>query len=103
MESKKCCFCGAPIIKWHWNNPEPLNSEFDTVCCDECNNNYVIPVRRVVWPPFVTKNEYNKLVQCFQSLELNQLRELLSQYKHPLTPGEYQSLVQRLRDRGLDL
>lgn len=46
MEFEKegtCSLCGGQYIRWG-NNPDPL-LPFEKRCCDECNNNKVIPAR----------------------------------------------------------
>lgn len=41
-----CCICHKKRYGWG-NNPYPLcdASDYESRCCDECNNNYVIPER----------------------------------------------------------
>ncbi len=39
---RNCCICGKPF-DGRGNNPKPI--ETDGVCCDECNNNLVLPSR----------------------------------------------------------
>lgn len=39
---RPCCICGKPF-DGRGNNPKPI--ETNGVCCDECNNNLVIPRR----------------------------------------------------------
>ncbi len=41
---KKCCICGKKFTGWG-NNPAPVKLKGE--CCDECNNDYVIPARLV--------------------------------------------------------
>ena len=41
-ETKKCCICKKEF-KGYGNNPEPIKTK--GVCCDECNENKVIPSR----------------------------------------------------------
>ena len=44
--SEPCCFCGkimTDIFTTH--NPSPLNNEESAVCCDNCANKFVRPVR----------------------------------------------------------
>lgn len=42
----RCSICGKPIAKYG-NNPFPLcnRDDMDNVCCDECNDTYVISAR----------------------------------------------------------
>ena len=41
----KCCICGREI-EGYGNNPHPVYADdFDARCCDECNDNVVIPLR----------------------------------------------------------
>ena len=42
MEIKKCCICGKEFEGWG-NNPWPYKHEGE--CCDDCNLQYVIPMR----------------------------------------------------------
>lgn len=46
MTNFKCCLCGKDTAGWG-NNPYPLCDEkdFESRCCDECNDTYVIPAR----------------------------------------------------------
>jgi hypothetical protein len=41
-----CSLCGR---EWsgYGNNPEPL-AQFEERCCDDCNDAYVIPARRLI-------------------------------------------------------
>lgn len=47
-----CCICGKQFTGWG-NNPDPVTDENgnlfpeDARCCDECNDNVVIPTRLV--------------------------------------------------------
>lgn len=43
-KNKKCCICGKHFPGWG-NSPWPVNTDNNTVCCDECNENVVIPAR----------------------------------------------------------
>lgn len=42
----KCNLCGKEIVGFG-NNPYPLcnDDDFESRCCDDCNNNYVIGAR----------------------------------------------------------
>ena len=40
---KKCSLCGKSF-KGMGNNPMPLR-EYTARCCDDCNNDFVIPLR----------------------------------------------------------
>ena len=42
MEEHICCLCGKRF-KGYGNNPDPVKKE--GLCCDECNEKIVIPVR----------------------------------------------------------
>lgn len=46
MEKFKCCICGREF-EGFGNNPYPLcdKDDFESRCCDECDNLYVIPAR----------------------------------------------------------
>lgn len=41
---KKCYFCDAVIPAGHGNNPDPLNTKPDAVCCSDCDK-FVILAR----------------------------------------------------------
>lgn len=49
---KICCICGKKFEGWG-NNPDPVTDEngnlfpVDARCCDECNDEYVIPARLI--------------------------------------------------------
>lgn len=43
---KKCCFCGRTFYGWG-NNPAPVNNDEEARCCNECNNDVVIPARLI--------------------------------------------------------
>lgn len=43
---KKCCICGKPF-EGFGNNPEPIKSSGR--CCDECNENVVLPERLAIY------------------------------------------------------
>ena len=51
-EKKICCICGKEFTGWG-NNPDPITDAdgnlFDEndCCCDDCNNNVVIPARLI--------------------------------------------------------
>lgn len=42
---KNCCLCGDEICFLEWNNPDPVVTDPDAVCCPKCNAKYVIPAR----------------------------------------------------------
>jgi len=45
MEKFKCCLCEKEV-EGFGNNPDPLgNGTEDEECCDECNQEKVIPAR----------------------------------------------------------
>lgn len=39
-----CSICGKTFYGWG-NNPYPVTKGEDDKCCDDCNNEYVIPMR----------------------------------------------------------
>jgi len=43
-ETHTCCICGDEFVGYG-NNPEPVKSFDDGVCCDACNIKFVIPAR----------------------------------------------------------
>ena len=40
-----CCLCGGKYNRGG-HNPEPVDNRNDSRCCQNCNSNIVIPVRR---------------------------------------------------------
>jgi hypothetical protein len=44
----RCCLCGKVIPTWGSKNPDPLRSDSDQRCCDECFTEKVIPARQVM-------------------------------------------------------
>ena len=40
----RCCICGR-TFKGCGNNPWPVVKDADAVCCDQCNDDKVIPAR----------------------------------------------------------
>ena len=44
----RCCLCGKVIPTWGSKNPDPLRSDSDQRCCDECFSEKVIPARAVM-------------------------------------------------------
>ena len=51
-DTQHCCFCGKPVI-YHYNGNDPrpikVNGVKNPICCDTCNNKFVIPTRMEVW------------------------------------------------------
>jgi len=43
-DDKVCCICGRKIRVWG-NDPWPLNTDEDAVCCDECDMSVVLAAR----------------------------------------------------------
>lgn len=43
-EIRRCCICGDKFYGWG-NNPAPVNIREGARCCNECNENVVIPAR----------------------------------------------------------
>ena len=39
-----CCFCGKTFNDWG-NNPYPACEDENARCCDDCNNEVVLPAR----------------------------------------------------------
>ena len=39
-----CCICNKTVQEYG-NNPEPINNDEYTKCCDDCNGMYVVPAR----------------------------------------------------------
>ena len=45
MKNPKCCICGKECENEWGNNPWPIDKDENARCCNECNDNYVIPAR----------------------------------------------------------
>lgn len=58
MEKKKmkCCICGKSFYG-NGNNAYPLMRNRENKCCNECNNDYIIPLRMI---EILAKKEQNK-------------------------------------------
>ena len=58
MEKKKmkCCICGKSFYG-NGNNAYPLMRNRENKCCNECNNDYIIPLRMI---EILAKKERNK-------------------------------------------
>jgi len=39
-----CCICGK-LISGYGNNPWPISFDPNSECCDDCNDQFVIPAR----------------------------------------------------------
>lgn len=75
-----CCFCGKELEKRiDAHNPEPLNSNEGTVCCLRCNNELVGPVRKILWRPWVTKEDEAEFLRRFKIMSLDELYGLLKE------------------------
>ena len=104
MEEKKCCFCGRKLTKAvQCNNPEPLCSDFGTVCCASCDRTLVSPSRRVLWRYWVDKETEKKILAYFQSLSLEELRDILPTDSYMIDPAEWKEYAAQLRDRGVEI
>lgn len=47
-ETKQCCFCGRTIDLLFQADPKPACSDIGAVCCFECENRIVVPVRELI-------------------------------------------------------
>lgn len=52
----KCCICGKSFYG-NGNNAYPLMKNRENKCCNECNNDYIIPLRMI---EILAKKERNK-------------------------------------------
>ena len=43
----QCCFCGKELEIKDQHDPRPLRKNEN--CCIDCNSQYVIPIRMIVW------------------------------------------------------
>jgi hydrogenase maturation factor HypF (carbamoyltransferase family) len=43
-DPKLCGICDKPFTEWG-NNPWPILNHANAVCCDSCNDKFVIPAR----------------------------------------------------------
>lgn len=87
MPIRKCCFCGKEITeKWDYHNADPIvapdENGFYEGCCSDCNERYVKPARRVLWPPvpYLSERERKKLdrlIPYVQRMSVDELREAL--------------------------
>lgn len=104
MEEIKCCFCGRKLPKAvQRNNPEPLCSDFGTVCCASCDKTLVIPTRRVLWRYWVDKEQEQKILAYFKSLPVEELRDILPQNSFMIDPAEWKEYIERLKNRGAEI
>ena len=46
LEKQTCCICGCDFYDWTGNNPDPVVTDPDAVCCYTCNLYFVIPMRQ---------------------------------------------------------
>ena len=57
-----CCICGKAIEGRHGHNPEPVADRKMAIhgagCCADCNDLFVVPVRKLVWTPQAQKFGY---------------------------------------------
>lgn len=80
-ETKICCICGKEFKGWG-NNPWPVKE--DGVCCDECNQNEVIPAR-------LEKSNLNDSLSEEQDGKI--IKELLKEIKHGDIDASWGSLT----------
>ncbi len=45
MQKFTCCICGCDFYDWTGNNPAPVVTDEEAVCCDACNLRFVVPAR----------------------------------------------------------
>ena len=47
-EAKKCCFCGQTMSLFFQADPKPVCTDPDAVCCPDCEDTIVIPVKELI-------------------------------------------------------
>ena len=95
--SVKCCFCDRELPnRYDRHNPEPLNQDPPTVCCAECNKDYVVPVRHIVWRSWVTNEERRQVLDYFQSMSLEELKTCLLKNNMINNFEDYQAFLKTL-------
>lgn len=96
MEKLKCCFCGKELNDIReCNNPSPLSSQRDDVCCGFCDRTLVIPFRTVLWHPWVTENMAKKIIKYFGELSADELRDVLPK-RMIINKDEWDEYIQQL-------
>lgn len=71
----KCAICGQEI-KDYGNNPYPVRTAEDAICCDDCNAEFVLPVRIMLIGAEPERVEI--IAQNLNKHTLSELRELLT-------------------------
>ena len=71
----KCAICGQEI-KDYGNNPYPVRIAEDARCCDDCNSEFVLPVRIMTMGAEPERVEI--IAQNLNKHTLGELRELLA-------------------------
>lgn len=84
-ESHACCLCGKQYMGWG-NNPEPIKG-YPGRCCNECNNDLVIPWRirygrntEPLWLRFGLGKTRSERVECAHPFHDGPVDEYLSRY-----------------------
>lgn len=73
-----CCFCGKELEKQiDAHNPEPIWYHTEHVCCLDCDKKFVIPIRQILWKPWVTKEDEAEFVRRFKLMSTGALYKLL--------------------------
>ena len=86
----RCCLCGKVIPTWGSKNPDPLRSDPDQRCCDECFTEKVIPARQVMVGQREEKMKKItvSLSEEFELWKLKRIRDSFNQEQDG-TVGEY--------------
>lgn len=73
--NEKCCFCGKEIAGLG-NNPAPVKE--DGSCCDDCNENIVIPARLKTLDKAQIEADglFRSVVFAVQRMGMKELREV---------------------------
>lgn len=115
MPIVKCCFCGKEITDMlDFCNADPLvapdENGFFEVCCSDCNERYVKPARRILWPmiPWLSEQdkqeickEADELVPYIQRMSLQDLENALYSGDDPLSVfRSYKKKCQRQERRS---
>lgn len=71
----KCVICGEEINDYG-NNPYPVRTAEDARCCDDCNSEFVLPVR--IMTMGASPERVENVAQTLNTYSLSELRELLA-------------------------
>lgn len=96
----KCCICGKEI-EGYGNNPEPIKSK--GVCCDSCNEKFVIPSRLFALgraAVLLTENEMQYITPKNGTFTLEELQEMVGGFIE-FAPSTNEDLRVIVNEEGL--